>query len=140
MKKIIATLLSLVLLSLPLVTACAVTEDYLVPEETELPYQYTSLIKSTISISSKTATCKSTISASSSVSKIVITQKLQKKSGDEWTTVTSWSETVSSSAAIYKNSKGSLSSGTYRTRTVAKVYKGSDYETVTNNSSSATVS
>lgn len=140
MKKFIATLLSLVLLSLPLVTACAATEDYLVPEETELPYQYTSDIRSTISISSKTATCKSVITASSSVSKIVITQKLQKKSGAEWTTVTKWSETVSSSAVIYKNSKGSLSSGTYRTRTVAKVYKGSNYETVTNNSSTATVS
>ena len=33
--------------------------------------------------------------------------------------------------AIYSNSKESLSSGTYRVKTVAKVYNGSAYETIT---------
>lgn len=140
MKKVIITILSLALSSLSLISACAFTEDSLAPEGAGLLYMYTSDVRSAISISSKTATCKSTIVASNSVTKIVVTQKLQRKSGDEWTTVTTWSKTSTISTVVFKNTKSSLSAGTYRTRTVAKIYKGSDYETVSANSVTAKVS
>ena len=103
-------------------------------------YSYTNTISSRIGVSGKTATCKSIIVAVSSVTKIVVTQKLQKKVSGEWTNVKTWSKTFNSFTATYTNSKDSLSSGTYRTRTVAKVYKNSNYESVSANSSSISIS
>ena len=51
--------------------------------------------------------------------------------GKWWIDVTSWSKTFNTYTAIYSTSKSSLSSGTYRLKTIAKVYNGSDYETIT---------
>ncbi|WP_410068679.1 hypothetical protein [Ruminococcus sp.] len=85
-----------------------------------------------MSISNKTATCKSTVRGiSGTTTKIVITQTLQKKNGSSWNKYSSWTKTFNSWYAIYSNSKESLSSGTYRVKTVAKVYNGSAYETIT---------
>ena len=95
-------------------------------------YQYTSSLTSTLSISNNTATCNSVVRGMSNLAtKVVVTQTLQKKSGSTWTYVTSWSKTFNSWLAMYSNSKSSLSSGTYRLKTVAKVYSGNSYETIT---------
>lgn len=133
MKRIFAILLSFVM-SLGIgISAYALPE-----EETPIDigfvdeYSYTDKISSDMSISNKTATCKSVVRGDTSLAtKIVITQTLQKKSGNSWTYVTSWSKTFNSWLAIYTTSKSSLSSGTYRLKTVAKVYSGNSYETIT---------
>ncbi len=101
-------------------------------------FVYTQDILSKISISSKTATCKSTVlGVPGTATKIVITQYLQKKNGDSWSNVQSWSKTYDNMSAVFTNTKASLSSGTYRTKTNAKVYSGTKYETI--NSYSVTV-
>ena len=64
-------------------------------------------------------------------SKVVVTHTLEKKSGKWWSNVTSWTKTFNTYTAIYTTSKSSFSSGTYRLKTIAKVYNGSDYETIT---------
>jgi hypothetical protein len=110
----------------------AAGEDLFITEELESPYAYTSKITSTLSISSKNATCQSNVQGiTGTVTKIIITQTLQKKSNSTWSDVTSWSKTVNTSGTRFNNTKSSISSGTYRVKTSAKVYSGSNYETVT---------
>ena len=75
----------------------------------------------------------------SGVTKISFTQKLQKKVNSEWTNIKTWSKTVNSNFVSFTNKKSSLSSGTYRTRTEAKVYKNSNCESVIKNSTSVTI-
>lgn len=95
-------------------------------------YLYTDKISGTLSISNKAATCKSTVRGiSGTTTKIVITQTLQKKNGSSWNKYSSWTKTFNTNTTVYLTSKSSLSSGTYRLKTIAKVYSGSDYETIT---------
>lgn len=134
MKKIISLALLVVMIATFGATqAFAATND-----DISLMYVNTTSISSTLSISSKTAQCKSSVIGNSNCTKIVVTQKLQKKSGDSWVKVETWTKTFNGKVANYANSKGSLASGTYRVRTVAKVYNGSSYETVTKNSATKT--
>lgn len=139
MKKII----SLITVGFMLVTSVALVNatdsDMPIDEEITFKYVYTRSVYAYLSISAKTATCKSIVKGDSDVTKIAITQKLQKKTSGEWKTVVKWSKTFNTYTATFINSKASLSSGTYRTRTVAKVYKGSAYETVSDNSSAVTI-
>ncbi|MCT6520505.1 hypothetical protein NR913_05540 [Ruminococcus bicirculans] len=101
-------------------------------DEVDARYAYTNRIESTLSISSKNATCKSTVQGSSkTVTKIVVKQTLQYKSGTKWLNVTSWVKTVNTFSLRFNNTKYNIGSGTYRVKTVAKVYKGSAYETIT---------
>ncbi|MEE1003114.1 MAG: hypothetical protein U0L17_05170 [Acutalibacteraceae bacterium] len=139
MKKVLAILLAMVTLLSFSFNVFALSEDENVKEEAGLFYLYTSSVSSNISISSKTATCNSVVTGIiGTTTKIVITQRLQKKNGDSWTNVQSWTKTVSGYTTSFTNKKSSLASGTYRTRTVAKVYKGTAYETITVNSKTAT--
>ena len=112
-----------------------------IEEETVSPmYNYTTKVTSTLSISSKTATCTSIIKGiSGTTTKIEITQRLQKKNGDSWNNIQSWTKTVNAVNATFTNTKGSLAAGTYRTRTIAKVYKGTAYETIKVNSTTVTI-
>ena len=140
MKKLITLFLTLALLSLSLVNAYAAAEkpsfgDY----EISPCYLYTTKLTSSLTISSKSGTCKSTIIAQSGVTKIVVSQKLQKKVEGAWENVSTWKKTYTTYIATYTNTKSSLSSGTYRTRTVAKVYKGSDYEQISANSTTVNI-
>ena len=133
MKKFMALLISFVMTCGCSIAAYAEpqTSSPVDSEFTE-DYKYTLNISNSMSISNKTASCMSTVMGSSSkATKIVVTQTLEKKSGGSWTRVTSWTKTFNTYAAIYSTSKSSLSSGTYRLKTVAKVYKGSAYETIT---------
>ncbi len=93
-------------------------------------YLYSREVTSALAFSGKTANCMSYIRGIPGITtKIVVTQVLQKKSGSEWTKVKKWSKTVSASICNFSNT-ASVSSGTYRVKTVAKVYKGSSYETI----------
>lgn len=138
MKKLLSLALILVIsLSASIISVSAETtnDDYGI-----MPYYaYTTTLNSDLSISSKTATCKSVIVGSPGVTKIVVTQKLQKKVSGEWTNVKTWTKTYTTATASFTNTKSSLSAGTYRTRTVAKIYNGSAYETVSGNSTSKTI-
>lgn len=139
MKRIMALMLSLAM------TIGASEAVYANPEtdapidsEITVDYQYTSNLTSDLSITNKTATCNSVVRGYSGLAtKVEITQTLQKKSGSTWTNVTSWNKTFNTWYAMYSTTKSSLSSGTYRLKTVAKVYKGSAYETITIYSSTA---
>lgn len=141
MRRIIAILLSFVMTLGMGITAFAEPE-----EETPIDigiieeYQYTNKISSDLSISNHTATCKSVVRGDSSLAtKVVVTQTLQETfDGCTWYYIDSWSKTFNSWYAIYTTSKSSLSSGTYRLKSVAKVYSGSNYETITVYSRTAT--
>ncbi|MBQ8966958.1 hypothetical protein [Ruminococcus sp.] len=133
MKRILAILLSFVMSLGMGISAYALPEEE-TPIDIEFvdEYSYTDKISSDMSISNNTATCKSVVRGDTSLAtKIVITQTLQKKNGNSWTNVTSWSKTFNTWYAMYSNSKSSLNSGTYRLKTVAKVYSGNNYETIT---------
>lgn len=95
-------------------------------------YSYTSSCSSELSISAKTATCKSSITGYyNKTTEIAVKQYLQKKnSSDKWEDVCSWNDTINSFKGSVTNTKSSLSSGTYRLKTVFTVYAGTASETV----------
>ena len=139
MKKLLVIFLAVVTLLSCSANALALGETENINDEIDLCYLYTNGVTSLISIKSKKATCTSKVIGLSGITtKIVITQRLQKKNGDSWSNVKSWTKTYNQASAVYVNKKGSLASGTYRTRTIAKVYKGSAYETIKVNSSTTT--
>lgn len=132
MKKFICLVLTVVLTCCMTVSVFASCEDVAITDEISARYAYTNKIASTLSISSKNATCKSTvIGDSGDVTKIVIKQTLQYKSGTKWLNVASWVETINKSSVSFNNTKYNIGSGTYRVKTTADVYSGSKYETVT---------
>ena len=101
-------------------------------------YLYTDNVKSLLSISSKKATCKSIVEDDDGeVTKIVLTQVLEKKDGSDWRNYAAWGGTFNQSSVTSVRTRESLSSGSYRFKTIAKVYKGSKYETVTTYSGAA---
>ena len=139
MKKLFALFISFIM-----IFCCGLTgfaDNYMdVPVDEEIieEYKYTSYLDNSLSISGKNASCMSSVNGFyGTTTKIIITHTLQKKSGSSWVDNTSWTKTFNSWTAIYSTSKSSLSSGTYRLKTVAKVYKGSSYETITIYSSTA---
>ena len=138
MKKLLSLILCLIIgFSCFILPAnAAVIEDNMISPF----YAYTISVDSRLSISSKTATCKSIVMGiSGTTTKIEITQRLQKKNGDSWNNVQSWTKTVNAVNATFTNTKSSLATGTYRTRTIAKVYKGTAYETIYKNSTTVTI-
>lgn len=101
------------------------------------PYSlYTNTNTSKLSISGKTASCKSTVKANSTSATIYITQTFQKKSGSTWTDISKVSKMFYSSSATYTKSYSSISSGTYRVKTEATIYVSSKSEKTTSYSAS----
>lgn len=140
MKKIfLALILAFTTLCSAGITTSAYNNNYV--NEISPYYLYTYQAKSTLEISGKSATCKSSLTGMTSVTKISATQYLEKKNGTKWETISggTWSDSVNSSSLTMSNSKSNLSSGTYRLRTVFTVYCGNNYETVEKVSSEATV-
>lgn len=137
MKKIFTSLIAMVLLlNLSVFANANDTSDSSGNEGIDLYYLYTNNVTSNLAISSKTATCIGTVKGiSGKTTKIVMTVYLQKKNGTSWSNVTSKSKTVNGTNASLTFQKASLSSGSYRVRTVAKVYNGTKYETASANSS-----
>ena len=88
-------------------------------------YSYTQAVSSVLSFSGSTATCQSNVNGKLNCTKIVGTQKLQKKVLWWWSDVQTWSKTSYSNTLYMNNSATVTSSGTYRVRIDATVY-GSD--------------
>lgn len=104
-------------------------------------YLYTSSITTTISIKDKTASCVSKVYGYSTIAtRVEITQTLEKKNGSDWDTKATWTGSADNWYCILTNTKGSLTSGTYRVKTVTKVYKGSNSETLTAYSKESVIS
>lgn len=140
MKKLIAAVTAALLISCSSISLISLPVNAAVIEnEVEPCYSYTNSVSSSLSISGTTATMTSKVSGKSSATKIYITQYLQKKSGSSWTQVGAGHTGVYySTSATMTNTVNSLSSGTYRVKTVAKVFNGNAYEIVTHYSNSTT--
>lgn len=93
-------------------------------------YLYTNHVESELSISGTTAYCNSKATGLSSVTKIEATQYLEKKVLLWWSEVDSWNKTVNSNSLNMSNTEYNIGSGTYRLRTVFKVYSGSNSEEI----------
>lgn len=105
----------------------------------EARYAHTTSVTSTLTISNGAAYCKSSAQGDSTVTQINGTQYLEKKNGDDWDIVDSWSDSAKGNYLTMSNSKDNIGSGTYRTRTVFTVYSGSSSEVVEKTSKEKTV-
>lgn len=106
----------------------------------EARYAHTTSVTSMLTISNRTATCISTAQGDSTVTSIYGTQYLEKKNGDKWDYVNSWSAHTSSNHLVMNNTEYDLEDGTYHLRTSFTVYSGSSSETIEKTSSEKTVS
>lgn len=105
--------------------------DTVITDIVQPRYSYTSSVSTDLYINNGKAACTSTVTGMSTVTKIVATQYLEKKTlFGGWKEVDHWDKTVNGDYLYMCNSKDNLSSGTYRVRTVATVYSGTDYEIV----------
>lgn len=87
--------------------------------------------KSYLSITAKTAFCKSYVKANDPDATIYITQILQKKNSSKWENVKKVSQMFYSSSATLSKTYAAIPSGTYRVRTEARIYLGSNSEVST---------
>lgn len=135
-NKIVAIAAALMMAStMPAVTAYAEPETEVEVTETVVEeYSYTLSVNSILGFNGSTAVCSSTVNGASTCTKIVATQKLQKKTLWWWTDVETWSKTVNGKVVIMNNSATVTSGGTYRVRVDAVVYSGSNSEAVYANS------
>lgn len=133
MKKLLSLVTAITMLFSTGILANAEEYDSFIDEGPIIEeYSYTHTISSGLAISNKTAYCSSSVVGYyGTTTKIIVTQTLQKKAGASWTGTSTWTKTFNSWYANYDNTKSSLIGGTYRLKTVAKVYKGSNYETIT---------
>lgn len=95
-------------------------------------YLYTDSVNCNLTISGGVASCKSTVyGISGTTTKIVVTQTLQGKRRNVMAQNNRLEQNFYSWYCSYPNSFSPIGSGTYRVKTVAKVYNGTSYETVT---------
>lgn len=83
-----------------------------------------------LKITNGTATCDTFAIVASTATKVVVTMTLQQKTLFWWSTEQTWTSTqYSTSISLTKTA--TVSSDTYRVKTVFEVYTGSDVETYT---------
>ncbi len=141
MKKRVSLLIACALLMgmTPPMVAEKVSAASVADEEIMPCYQYTSSLDTLVDITSNTATCISKVTGiSGTTTKIVVTQTLQIRDGNQWRRCTSWTKTFYSYRCTFTNQYTVSSSGTYRNMTEVKVYSGSNYETIYDYSTTAT--
>lgn len=130
-----------VILSMTFVIGNTVSAAVIVPDSPM--YSYTRSCSSELTTSGTTATCMSKATGYyNETTKIIFKQTLQKKNSScDWDDVTNatWTSTVNSYQGSATNYKYSLSSGTYRLKTVFTVYAGTSYETITKYSKERTI-
>lgn len=137
MKKKIAAIMAVLMMvcALPITSVHAEPElDEVITETIVEEYSYTNSVSSSLSFSGSTATCTSSVNGKSTCTKIVATQKLQKKTTWGWSNVETWDKTVYGKYLTMTNTKTVTESGTYRVRIEAKVYSDSKSEKVSANS------
>lgn len=132
MKKMLALLTSIIMVCNCAISVNADNEiDYPVGEDIIEEYLYTSSISNELSFIGTTAKCKSTVVGFPEITtKIEITNTLQKKYGNSWYNSGSQSGTSYLWGTTLTTYEYNQSSGKYRLKTTAKVYCGSEYETI----------
>ncbi len=141
MKKGICLILAGVMLigMTPVVHGENVSAFSVINEEIMPYYSYTQSLDTLIDITSNTAACTSKVTGySGTTTKIVVTQTLQIKDGNQWRKCTSWTQTYYNYKCTFTNEYTVSTHGTYRNMTEAKVYSGTDYETIYTYSTTAT--
>ena len=132
MKKVISVLMATMVIGTVGISASANELNSAVDDGIILYHENASDANSKLSINNRKATCTSYIKGKSGVTKIYITQILQRKtSSNSWTDHAIWYRTEYSSSVTFTNTSGTLPSGTYRVKTIADVYIGSSCETIT---------
>ncbi len=132
-RKLMAMFLSLMILCSFGLTVYA---DPSVDEPAEpiepVRYAYIDSFVNSLNITNRKATCISTVrDVDQQVTKIELTQTLELSLGNGWWyTIQTWSKTVYSYKASNTTTRSGLDSGTYRVRSCAKAYCGSNYETI----------
>ncbi len=125
MKKLLSVFVAFVMAMVCCVTVFAEVTTYAIGSEKRI---------STLIISGTTANCTSQyVAANDNVSKVVITQTLE-KDGFLWTWETiggTRTKTVNGSTATLTGKVSNLESGTYRVKTVFEVTADGETETIT---------
>lgn len=137
MKKQIAAVIATLMMVCALPIAIVHAEPELEMPVTDTiveEYSYTVSVSSVLGLSGSTANCYSTVDGKSTCTKIVATQRLQKKTLWWWSDVATWSKTVNGKNLTMTNTKTVSDSGTYRVRVEATVYSDSKSENVYANS------
>lgn len=133
MRKLICFMLTFVLSmsAFAVVSVSAYSEqDTVITDIVQPRYAYTESIYTYLSINNGKAICTSIVTGIPTVTKIEATQYLEKKVLWWWEEVDHWDKTVNGDNLYMSNSKENLDDGTYRVRTIATVYYGTDYEIV----------
>lgn len=133
-RRLLAMFLSIMMLCSFGMTVYADTELD-TPEDSIIidRYQYTIQCVNQLTITNRKATCKSSVKGiMGTVTKIELRQTLELSLGSGWWyTIQTWCQTFYNSYnASYSTTRSGLDSGTYRIRSEAKVYSGSNYETI----------
>ena len=130
-RKMLAIAAALMMVSaLPTGTVHAEMEQP-VTETVVEEYSYTLSVGSILGFDGNTAVCQSTICGKGNCTRIVATQKLQKKTiWGGWSDVNTWTKMEDSNVLILTGYATVMSSGTYRVRVDATVYSGSNSENV----------
>lgn len=133
MKKLICFILTFVF-SMSAFTVVSVSayneQDTVITDIIQPRYVYTSSVSTDLYISGNKATCTSKVNGKATATQIEATQYLEKKVLWWWEEVDHWDKTVNDNFLYMCNSKDNIDNGTYRVRTVAYVYCGTDYEIV----------
>lgn len=136
-RKILSIVIAMIISTVCLL--CGTVSAAYIPPDASPQYSYTKYCSSELTFSGTTATCTSSATGYiNETTKIVFKQTLQKKnSSGGWDDVTNatWTSTVYNYKGSATNYKYSLSSGTYRLKTVFTVYADTSYETITKYSS-----
>ena len=135
MKNVISLLsiLGVLISSVPMMPNAVnvnASTEYVIMDTAQPMYLYASNATSTLTINNGTAFCESTLSGTNDVTRIEATQYLEKKTLFWWSDVNSWSKTSYSKSLNMSNTEHNVGSGTYRLRTVFKVYSGSNSEEI----------
>ncbi len=125
-KRILALVMCLVLMCGTGLIASAETVD----SQVQPRYNYTNIISATLTDSSGKAMCAGNVTGyNGTTTKIVLTVTLQKKTLLWWSKVEEWTTTANTYYATLVKT-ATVNSGTHRVKVEAKVYAGSNYETV----------
>lgn len=120
LRLFVVTVLLTVILSTTFSTALAANMPGITPQ-----YTYTSVIKSSINVSGKTATAAGSITPKPYNRKTFVKVQLQKKENGSWMTIASWTESNDNGVSSVMGSKTLTKGNTYRTYTTGKVYDNS---------------
>lgn len=124
MKKILASFIALLMITLLAVPALAVESDSYSSDSMMTPnYTYIWQMSAGLKISSAgKAHCSGSVDISDDSFHAELTITLQKKSNGTWVNVKSWSDSETGKSALIIEEDYYVANGTYRVTTTAKIY------------------